>query len=227
MKVAIFTLTRDRLDYTKRSFASLKDKAGYPYDHYVVDNGSTDGTQDWLREQNDLIVIAMNQENKGISNGCTQALNTILKKDYDLVIKFDNDCEVISSDIIKELVDVYKSIPPFHYKFMLSPRVEGLNNQVPRFQQIEIAYHPIGLTNIIGGIFQPVPTECYKLYHYDQKLPKAKGQDEHLNGWFKAMGGQIGFIEDLIVQHMDTTEGQKKAYPEYFIRKEKEENGTD
>lgn len=227
MKIAIFTLTRDRLDYTKRSFASLKEKAGYPYDHYIIDNGSTDGTQEWLREQKDLIVLALNKENKGISEGCNRALETILKKDYDLIIKMDNDCEIISSDILKELVEVYKYIPPFYFKFMLSPKVEGLNNPVPRIAEMEINGHPIGLTNIIGGIFQPVPTECYKLYHYDEKLPKAKGQDEHLNGWFKAMGGQIGYIEDLIVEHMDTTNGQAEKYPEYFERKAKEENGTD
>lgn len=227
MKIAIFTLTRDRLEYTKRSFKSLKEKAGYQYDHYVIDNGSTDGTQEWLRKQKDLIVLAMNKENKGISAGCNRALETILKKDYDLIIKMDNDCEIVSSDVLKEIVDIYQHIPPFFIKFMLSPKVEGLNHPVPRIAMQPIGGHQIGITNIIGGIFQPVPAECYRLYKYDEKLPKAKGQDEHLNGWFKAMGGQVGYIEDLVINHMDTTDGQKKKYPAYFKRKVKEENGTD
>jgi len=37
------------------------------------------------------------------------------------------------------------------------------------------------------------------------------------------MGGQMGYIEDLIVEHMDSTEGQKKKYPKYFKRKYGEE----
>lgn len=224
MKIAIFTLTRDRLEYTKRSFQSLKENAGYPYDHYIIDNGSTDGTQDWLREQKDLIFISINKENVGISKACNQALDTLLKKDYDLIIKMDNDCEIISTDILKELVEIYQHIPPFFMKFMLSPRVEGLNYQPERIDQMEIANHPIGITHIIGGIFQPMLTECYKQYRYKEDLPKAKGQDEDINLWFRNMGGQVGYIEDLVVEHMDSTEGQKVKFPEYFKRKANEEN---
>lgn len=223
MKIAVFTLTRDRLDYTKRSFASLRENSGYPYDHYVIDNGSEDGTVEWLNEQKDIHVIAFNSENKGISASCNLALDHILPKGYDLIIKFDNDCEVVSSDILKELVSVYEKIPPFYFKFMLSPRVEGLNYQPERIDRMEIDGHPIGITPIIGGIFQPVLSECYKLYRYNESLPKAKGQDEDLNAWFRQMGGQVGYIEDLIVEHMDSTEGQKEKYPSYFERKYKEE----
>lgn len=223
MKIAVFTLTRDRLDYTKKSFKSLKKNAGYPYDHYIVDNGSVDGTQEWLKKQKDLIVLSMNKKNEGISKACNRALKEILPKGYDLIIKMDNDCEVISTDILKEMVDVYSAIPPFFMKFMLSPRVEGLNFQPQRIDQMNIENHPVGITHIIGGIFQAVPAECYKLYHYNEELPKAKGQDEDLNLWFRNMGGQTGYIEDLVVNHMDTTEGQKKKYPEYFKRKYKEE----
>lgn len=222
MKIAIFTLTRDRLDYTKRSFKSLKEKAGYPYDHYVIDNGSTDGTQEWLKKQ-DLKKVVFMEENVGISRASNQALEWIKQEDYDLIIKMDNDCEIVSSDILKELVEVYKSIPPFFMKFMLSPRVEGLNFQPQRIDQMEINEHPIGITQIIGGIFQPMPAECYKHYKYKENLPKAKGQDEDINSWFRTMGGQVGYIEDLVIEHMDTTEGQKKKYPKYFQRKYNEE----
>lgn len=223
MKIAIFTLTRDRLAYTKRSFKSLKEKAGYPYDHYVIDNGSTDGTKEWLAKQKDLKIISLNKKNEGISKACNKALDILLKKDYDLIIKMDNDCEIISSDILKELVEIYEKIPPFYMKFMLSPRVDGLNFQPQRIDEMEINHHPIGITHIIGGIFQPMPTECYKKYRYNEDMAKAKGQDEDINLWFRQMGGQTGYIEDLVVEHMDTTEGQKKKYPKYFIRKAKEE----
>lgn len=223
MKVAIITLTRDRLAYTKRSFKSLKENAGYPYQHFVIDNGSTDGTVAWLKKQKDLDILYFNKENEGISKSMNKALKYILTKDYDLIIKMDNDCEIISSDILKELVSVYESIPPFFIQFMLSPRVEGLNFQPQRIDQMEIAGHRIGITKIIGGIFQPMLTRQYKLYSYDESLAKAKGQDEDLNAWFQKMGGSVGYIEDLVVEHMDTTEGQKKQYPEYFKRKYTEE----
>lgn len=223
MKIAIITLTRDRLEYTKRSFKSLKQNAGYPYHHFIVDNGSTDGTVEWLKKQKDLDVLSYNKENEGISKSMNKALKYILTKDYDLIIKMDNDCEIVSSDVLKELVKVYESIPPFFIQFMLSPRVEGLNFQPQRFDQMEIADHPIGITRIIGGIFQPMLASQYKLYTYDESLAKAKGQDEDLNAWFQKMGGYVGYIEDLVVEHMDTTNGQEKKFPEYFKRKYQEE----
>jgi GT2 family glycosyltransferase len=73
MKIAIYTLTRDRIEYTKKCFQSLQENAGYSYDHYIIDNGSKDGTADWLKEGNYTKVI-YNPENVGISNGSNQAL---------------------------------------------------------------------------------------------------------------------------------------------------------
>ena len=49
-KIAVYTLTRDRIEYTKECFAMLESKAGIEYDHYIVDNGSQDGTVEWLKE---------------------------------------------------------------------------------------------------------------------------------------------------------------------------------
>ena len=42
-----------------------------------------------------------------------------------------------------------------------------------------------------------------------------------MTGWFRAMGGQVGYIEDLVIEH--NTEKQAKKYPTYFKRKSKEE----
>ncbi len=37
MKIALFTLTKDRFAYTKRTFESLAKKTHIPYDHFVID----------------------------------------------------------------------------------------------------------------------------------------------------------------------------------------------
>lgn len=224
LKIAIYTKTRDRLEYTQRSFKSLKANAGYPYDHYVLDNGSTDGTAEWLKaNEKDFKKVIYFPENKGISIANNTLLGHIAENRYDLLISFDNDCEVVSSDILKQIVEVYESIPPFYLKFMLSPKVEGLNFQPQRIDKTEIADHLIGITYIVGGIFQICPAECLKNYLFPEELAKAKGQDEDINAWFHRLGGITGYIEDLVVMHMDSTEGQKKKYPKYFQRKYKEE----
>ena len=225
MKIAIYTLTRDRLDYTKRSFESLAKKAGCDYDHYIIDNGSEDGTVAWLNSNlNKFQYVLCNAENKGISGASNQALDIISETDdYDLIIKMDNDCLVISENILGQVAEIYSDIPEHAAKHILSPYVKGINNQPMRARYIMYAGRRIGLTGIVGGLFHIVPGEVYKNYRYPEKLPKAWGQDDHFCNHIKSIGCETGYIEGLIVEHMDTTDGQAKKYPEYFIRKAKEE----
>jgi len=222
MKIAIYTLTRERLEYTKDCFQSLKEKAGHPYDHYVVDNGSKDGTVEWLKE-NDFKKVIYNPENVGISKGSNQALEEIFKENYDLIIKMDNDCFIETDGILREIVKIYSSLGQFSPQYVLSPYVNGINNQPTRGGKDGIATYTIGLTAIVGGLFHIVPSLVYSKYRYDEKLPLAKYQDDFFCKWVKENGGRVGYIEELKVQHYEGTDNQAKRFPLYFERKWKEE----
>lgn len=50
-KVAIFTLSYDRLDYTKRMWKTLQTSTEYPFDWFVLDQGSKDGSAEWLKNK--------------------------------------------------------------------------------------------------------------------------------------------------------------------------------
>lgn len=223
MSVAVYTLTRDRLDYTKHCFDLLKRCSGYPYDHYVLDNGSEDGTVGWLLENQDSYAdLVFSKSNLGISAGSNRILDRIGPK-YDLIIKMDNDCEVISENIIGQIVEVYQGRLPYDPQYVLSPRVEGIRNQPARLSYFSRAGRRIGHVGIVGGLFHVVPGSVYANYRYPENLPLAKGQDDHFCDWFNKQGGVIGYIEGLSVAHYETTEGQAARYPEYFKRKWKEE----
>lgn len=63
MNIAVYTLTRDRIEYTQRSFAALRENAGCEFVHVIVDNGSEDGTVDWIlkyAEENGIPVEVLN-----------------------------------------------------------------------------------------------------------------------------------------------------------------------
>jgi GT2 family glycosyltransferase len=68
VRIAVVTLTRDRLEYTKHCFETLRVNAGCDYDHFVLDQGSGDGTAEWLIRQDDLEVVPL-AENVGICRG--------------------------------------------------------------------------------------------------------------------------------------------------------------
>jgi glycosyltransferase involved in cell wall biosynthesis len=226
MKIAIYTLTRDRLAYTIECFKALREKAGMEYDHYIQDNGSTDGTQKWLEENVELFEkVEVSDRNEGISKASNRALENIFNsgKQYDFIIKMDNDCLIQSDNILAHAMDTYADLGKFSAKHVLSPRVEGIMHQPTRGHSRHYKRHQIGYTGIVGGLFHIVPAEVYREYRFNESLPKAKGQDDEFCKWVKDNGGEVGYIEDLVVEHKDGTEGQVKVYPEYFERKWNEE----
>lgn len=225
LKIAIYTLTRDRLEYTKECFTRLKEVAGMPFDHFVIDNGSVDGTVEWLKYEYMPHCLKINEENVGISKGSNQALSLIFGDGgYDLIIKMDNDCYIETENILRIVSEMYESSSSaFQAYHILSPHVHGIINQPTRGSHHDFGKHWIGETAIVGGLFHIVPAIVYQRYRYDENLPKAKGQDDYFCKWVKANGGVVGYIEDVFVEHRDGTEGQAKKYPEYFERKWKEE----
>lgn len=221
MRVAIYTLTRDRLDYTKRSFESLWDKAGYPFDHYVIDNGSEDGTRTWLEEHFGRFThVEFLSENLGISAGSNLALDAMKLQKYDLIAKMDNDCEVLSNNLVLHMVELFGGTSR---KLLVSPAVKGINRQPKRAYTISAGGFEIGRTGIVGGLCHWMRGELYQQYRYPLDLPKAWGQDDALCHWAYCQSIDIGYVESLQVAHMDGTDNQALKYPDYFTRKWQEE----
>lgn len=218
MRIACYTLTRDRMAYSQLAFRSLKTKAGILYSHFVLDNGSTDGTQNWLRWGYKPHWLKLLPENIGIAAGANMALDAIFAQgDWDIVVKMDNDCEVVSPDILDHLSKLFADSRLD--KFVLSPRVEGIDHQPERRNYLIIKSRKVGVTNIVGGLFHVVPGYVYKEFRYNPATPRGGYNDHYFCKWFRQRGGMVGYVEDLVVRHMDTTGGQVKVYPEYTKRK--------
>lgn len=224
MKVAVFTYTRDRLDYTREAFASLREKAGHPYDHFVVDNASSDGTQQYLRDlraRGEVCDLCFNAANAGLHVSATQALARINQGVYDLAIKFDNDCRVVTDGVLARIVDLYATA--VNPRMILSPRVEGIGAQPERVATVRTAQGlTFGMTGHVGGIFLCARIEFWNRVPIEYSMPLGWGDD--LVWCFEArrMNYVVGYVEDLVVEHMDGVEGQYARYPEYYARKRDE-----
>jgi GT2 family glycosyltransferase len=71
LKTSIIILAHNQVDLTKRCIESIRRNTREEYELIVVDNGSTDGTADYLRQQSDVVAI-FNGENLGFPKGCNQ-----------------------------------------------------------------------------------------------------------------------------------------------------------
>lgn len=88
-KTSIIILTYNNLDYNIICLESIrKYTTDETYEIIIVDNNSTDGTREWLKEQNDIKLI-LNDENVGFPKGCNLGIDAS-EKDNDILF-LNND----------------------------------------------------------------------------------------------------------------------------------------
>lgn len=217
MKIAVLTCTRDRLAYTQHCFQALHRNAGCEYDHYVLDNGSTDGTVEWLRhEVNELrlYLVAESKENLGVGQGISRLLSQALALDsYDAIVKIDNDCELSTPGTL----DICAKYAVGH-NAIVSPMILGLRNP-PQISYLEGVF---GYTGQIGGIFLAAPASFYEDWGPMTHLPKWGGDDILTCQVARDRGMPVGYLTNYAAWHYRSTDGQHEDYPYYFKRRVEE-----
>lgn len=114
MTTSIMMCTYNRLELTKRMLDNFFNNTDSPYRLIIVDNGSTDGTKEWLEKlpegNSAKIHLHFNSENKGIAVGRNQGLllADTFGADDEYLATIDNDVELPKgwltqcTDFIKE-----------------------------------------------------------------------------------------------------------------------------
>ncbi|MBI1745459.1 MAG: glycosyltransferase family 2 protein [Acidobacteria bacterium] len=109
--VNVSIVTFNRLSYTQRCIESFRKSADYPYVITVVDNGSTDGTVEWLQgqKQNRLIKnLILHPENRGVA---VAANDGWAAEDCAYYMKLDNDMLIKKQSFLGPMVKVLDDAP--------------------------------------------------------------------------------------------------------------------
>lgn len=126
-KVAIIVVTFNRCALLQECIDSLRKQSYEDRDIIIVNNGSTDGTNEWLNSQSDLIVI--NQANCGGAGGFYTGLKYSAENGYAYSWLMDDDVEA-RVDTLQKMMDKVNTINGF-----LCSRVIDINGDqcnVPR-----------------------------------------------------------------------------------------------
>jgi GT2 family glycosyltransferase/Flp pilus assembly protein TadD len=103
-------LTWNQLDCTKECIESIRRHTPEPHEIIFVDNGSTDGTVKWLRQQvkeNATYRLIENKKNLGFAKGCNQGIEAATG---DLILLINNDV-VVTAQWLAGLQEVLASAP--------------------------------------------------------------------------------------------------------------------
>lgn len=104
--IAAVIVTYNRLELLKGCVAAVRAQTRKPQEIFVVDNGCTDGTKEWLATQAGLTVI--HQENQGGSGGQVTGLKAACEAGHDWIWSMDDDTEPTPTALVSLL-----AAPPF------------------------------------------------------------------------------------------------------------------
>ncbi|MBN8551216.1 MAG: glycosyltransferase, partial [Deltaproteobacteria bacterium] len=96
-RVNLAILTFNALDYTKMCIESISKNTRVPHNIFILDNGSTDGTRAWLRQQNqENLYWEDAPSNLGVPGGRNYLINIIqpFLPDDGYIVFSDNDMEL-------------------------------------------------------------------------------------------------------------------------------------
>lgn len=98
-RILVVMLTFDLLSFTKKAIASIR--CWHDYDLFVVDNESTDGTREWLKEKG----IKFVSKRTSVAGAQNIGIDEFLKGNYDYMILLNNDL-VLRYDALDTLIEV-------------------------------------------------------------------------------------------------------------------------
>jgi len=110
-KVAVIICNWNRKDYVVNCIRSVLESSFKDYDLYMVDNASTDGSVEAVRETfGDKVILIENPENRGGSGGFNRGMSEALKESYKYLYLLDNDV-VLDKNALSELYGYMEQNP--------------------------------------------------------------------------------------------------------------------
>ena len=111
MKILAVIVTYNGMKWVDRCFSSLEASSFRP-DIYVVDNGSTDGTQEYVKTHFPFVTFVENHSNLGFGQANNIGLQFALDNDYDYVYLMNQDAWVMP-DTLSSLAGLMDNHPDY------------------------------------------------------------------------------------------------------------------
>lgn len=205
--------TYNRLEFTKRTLSSFWGTTTGPYRLIIVDNGSTDGTKEWLEEMVEgnsaVIHLHFNKENKGIAMGRNQGLLLANKHgpDDEFLATIDNDVE-LPHDWLRKCTDIISA----NHKLALGVSFEGEDFPLVTRGEKTFQLKKAGNLGTACSIFH---RDLHKQIGYFTTEYGLYGEED-ADFYFRArlVGWELGYLQEK-GKHFDETVVATENYREF------------
>ena len=137
-KIHIIIVTYNAMKWAEKCFSSLR-KSSVPVNVIVVDNGSNDGTQDYIKNNFPEVEFLQSPENLGFGKGNNLGIEMAYKKGADFFYLMNQDAWIFD-DSIQNLLDVFENHPKKEEIGILSPmHLDGSEEKLDLFLDKYIA----------------------------------------------------------------------------------------
>ncbi|WP_152396379.1 glycosyltransferase [Paenibacillus guangzhouensis] len=132
MKTSIVIATFNKLNYNQLCIESIRKYTSHlDYEIIVVDNNSTDGTVDWLNQQEDILAV-FNTENFGFPKACNQGIELATG---DHILLLNNDT-IVTKDWLDNMLRCLHSDESIG-------AVGSVTNNCANYQSISVPYNTV------------------------------------------------------------------------------------
>ncbi|MFT3869752.1 MAG: glycosyltransferase family 2 protein [Nibricoccus sp.] len=214
MKVAIVIPVLNQLAYTQGCLSSLADDIAAGVKVIVVDNGSTDGTGEWLKQIRGITVIA-NAENRGCApawnQGCREG------KEADWIVVLNNDV-LLPTGWLGKLIGAAERAG----LDVVSPAMREREQNYP-FSEYAAEYmeRMKGVTRlgVAHGVCFAVSRRAFeKVGEFDEAFRIGQFEDSDFFRRVKLAGLKLGTVGDSFIHHFgsvtqDALRSSKKTRP--------------
>jgi glycosyltransferase involved in cell wall biosynthesis len=206
---SIMMVTYNRLELTKKTLECILNNTITPYELIIVDNGSTDGTEDYLNElpKSNNFKIQLNRENKGIAIGRNQGLKL---SEGEWLSTIDNDV-LVPYNWLGQCIDILKHNPKYG---MIGVNFEGVNYPIVNLNGYEFQNKQQGNLGTACTVFNRKFHKMLGFFNTEYPGNKYGMEDSDFGMRARVIGYNLGYLKENGT-HLGEGEFDKGEYREF------------